>query len=69
MEDRIIKLEVEMEAFRKEVGRMHSSAIALTSEVREIQKTLNQIKYFAMGMAALFVMNEMGLSAVLKGML
>ena len=69
MEDRIIKLEVEMEAFRKEVGRMHSSAIALTEEVRAIQKTLNQIKYFAMGMAALFVMNEMGLATVLKGVL
>lgn len=69
MEDRIIKLEVEMDSFRKEVARMHSSAIALTGEVREIQKTLNQIKYFAMGMAAFVVMNDLGLGALLKGIL
>lgn len=69
MEDRIIKLEMEMASFRKEVARMHSSALALTGEVREIQKTLNQIKYFAMGMAAFVVMNDLGLGALLKGVL
>lgn len=69
MEDRIIKLEVQMETLHGAVERTQSSALALTEEVREIQKTLNQIKYFAMGMAALVVMNDLGITTVLRGLI
>ena len=58
-----------METFRKEVSRMHNSAIALTGEVREIQKTLNQIKYYALGLATYLVINELGITTVLKGLI
>lgn len=69
MEDRIIKLEVQMEALHMAVDHMQTISRELTSEVREIQKSLNQIKYFAMGCCAILVANEMGLSAILKGVL
>ena len=67
MEDRIIRLEVEMDSLHRAVERTQLSALALTDEVREIQKTLNQIKWFAMGICTFVVANDLGLSTVLKG--
>ena len=58
-----------MESLYRAVERTQSSALALTDEVREIQKTLNQIKWFAMGIATFIVANDLGLSTVLRGII
>ena len=66
MEDRIIKLEVEMEALGKSVDRLTQGAALLTEEVRNIQKVLTQIKYFAMGMGALYAMDSTGVLKIIQ---
>ena len=66
MEDRIIKLEVEMEALGKSVDRLTHGAELLTQEVRNIQKVLTQIKYFAMGMGALYAMDSTGVLKIIQ---
>lgn len=66
VKERLTRIEIEVEALYKAVERMQSSATALTSEVRNIQRSLNQIKYFAMGVAFIYAANTLGLPIALK---
>lgn len=66
MEDRLVKLEVEMETLKATFTRMEKAAELLKSEVLLIQKTLNQIKYFAIGGFVVITASEAGVLSALK---
>jgi len=69
IKDRILRLEIEVEALYKSVERLSASAIALQKEVGNIQKNLTQIKYFAMGAVVIMTFDKVGLFKAVSLML
>jgi len=69
IKERILRLEIEVEALYKSVERLSASAIALQKEVGNIQKNLTQIKYFAMGAVVIMTLDKVGLFKALSLML
>lgn len=64
--ERLTRIEVEVDMLASSVDRMQKAGMMLGEEVRSIQKSLNQIKYFAMGMAFIYAANTLGLPVALK---
>lgn len=64
--ERLTRIEVEVDMLANSVDRMQKAGMMLGDEVRSIQKSLNQIKYFAMGMAFIYAANTLGLPIALK---
>ena len=64
--ERLTRIEVEVDMLANSVDRMQKAGMMLGDEVRSIQKSLNQIKYFAMGMAFIYAANTLGLPLALK---
>jgi len=69
IKERILRLEIEVEALYKSVERLSASAIALQKEVGNIQKNLTQIKYFAMGAVVIMTLDKVGLFKAVSLML
>ena len=64
--ERLTRIEVEVDMLANSVDRMQKAGMMLGDEVRSIQKSLNQIKYFAMGVAFIYAANTLGLPIALK---
>lgn len=66
VKERLTRIEVEVDLLHRSVDRMQKAGLILGDEVRGIQKSLNQIKYFAMGVAFIYAANTLGLPIALK---
>lgn len=66
LEDRVLKAEWRIEDHGRLIDELRSEAMSVSKDIREIQSTLHQIKWFAMGALFLYFADQVGLSAALK---
>ena len=66
IEDRTLKLEWNQLDHSRVINELRSDANEINTELRAIQDTLKQIKWFAMGATALYLADSMGISNLLK---
>jgi hypothetical protein len=66
LEHRVIKLELKVEDHTTELKKLQDISIDLRSSLSGIEKTLNQIKYLAMGAVLVILTQSMGITNVLK---
>ncbi len=66
LEHRIIKLELRVEDHGLELKKLQDISIELHKSLSGIEKTLNQIKYLAMGAVLVILSQSIGVVNVLK---
>jgi hypothetical protein len=66
IEHRVIKLELKVEDHATELKKLQDISIDLRSSLSGIEKTLNQIKYLAIGAVLVIVSQSAGITTVLK---
>ena len=66
IEHRVIKLELKVEDHATELKKLQDISIDLRSSLSGIEKTLNQIKYLAMGAVLVILSQSVGITNVLK---
>lgn len=66
LEHRVIKLELKVEDHTAELKKLQDISVDLRSSLSGIEKTLNQIKYLAMGAVLVILTQSMGITNVLK---
>lgn len=66
LEDRLTQVEWSVLDHSRTINDLARDGEVISRELTQIQKTLLQIKYFAMGATALYMANSMGLTSVLK---
>ena len=66
IEHRVIKLELKVEDHADELKKLQDISADLRSSLSGIEKTLNQIKYLAMGAVLVVLTQSMGVTNVLK---
>jgi hypothetical protein len=66
IEHRVIKLELKVEDHADELKKLQDISTDLRNSLTGIEKTLNQIKYLAMGAVFVVLSQSMGITNVLK---
>lgn len=66
IEHRVIRLELKVDDHDEELTELRSTSKALSSALNGIEKTLQQIKWLAMGGALVMFGKELGVEKVLK---
>lgn len=66
IEHRVIKLELKVEDHADELKKLQDISADLRNSLSGIEKTLNQIKYLAMGAVLVVLTQSMGITNVLK---
>jgi uncharacterized coiled-coil protein SlyX len=66
IEHRIIKLELKVEDHAEELKKLQDISRDLRNSLTGIEKTLNQIKYLAMGAVFVVLAQSMGITGILK---
>lgn len=66
LQSRIVRLEVITEAHDKEIRELGISAKELKETLESVQKTLDQIKYIALGALIMVIAQSMGLTKVIE---
>lgn len=66
IEHRVIRLELKVDDHDEELRELRSTSKALSSALNGIEKTLQQIKWLAMGGAIVMFGKELGVEKVLK---
>lgn len=66
IEHRVIKLELKVEDHAEELKKLQDISTDLRNSLTGIEKTLNQIKYLAMGAVFVVLAQSMGITSVLK---
>lgn len=66
IEHRVIKLELRVEDHAEELKKLQDISTDLRNSLSGIEKTLNQIKYLAMGAVLVVLAQSMGIVNVLK---
>lgn len=66
IEHRVIKLELKVEDHADELKKLQDISTDLRNSLSGIEKTLNQIKYLAMGAVLVVLTQSMGITNVLK---
>ena len=66
LEDRVLKAEWRIEDHDRLIDELRREAHSVSTDIRAIQSTLNQIKWFAMGALFLYFADSIGLSETLK---
>lgn len=66
IEHRVIRLELKVDDHDEELKELRSTSKALSSALSGIEKTLQQIKWLAMGAALVLFGKELGVEKVLK---
>jgi hypothetical protein len=66
IEHRVIKLELKVEDHADELKKLQDISTDLRNSLTGIEKTLNQIKYLAMGAVFVVLAQSMGITNVLK---
>jgi uncharacterized coiled-coil protein SlyX len=66
IEHRVIKLELKVEDHADELKKLQDISTDLRNSLSGIEKTLNQIKYLAIGAVLVVLTQSMGITNVLK---
>ena len=66
MEDRVKRLEDATARHDEQIAKLFSQMSDMNSHLTSIQKTLDQIKYIAIGMVIYFTLQEFGFFAAFK---
>jgi hypothetical protein len=66
IEHRVIKLELKVEDHAEELKKLQDISTDLRNSLTGIEKTLNQIKYLAMGAVFVIVAQSVGITNILK---
>lgn len=66
IEHRVIKLELKVDDHATELKKLQDISTDLRNSLSGIEKTLNQIKYLAMGAVLVVLTQSMGITNVLK---
>lgn len=66
LEHRVIKLELKVEDHAEELKKLQDISVDLRSSLSGIEKTLNQIKYLAIGAVLVILSQSVGVTNVLK---
>lgn len=66
IEHRVIKLELKVEDHATELKKLQDISVDLRTSLSGIEKTLNQIKYLAIGAVLVIISQSIGVTNVLK---
>jgi archaellum component FlaC len=66
LENRVVRLEVTQENHSEDIKELRSSHLDMSTKMGNIDKSLNQIKYLAMGALAVVVAQTMGIDQAIK---
>ena len=66
LETRVVKLEVRSENHDEDIKELRESHLDMKTTMHSIEKSLNQIKYLAIGALAVVVAQSMGLDQAVK---
>ena len=66
LENRVVKLEVTQENHSEDIKELREGHLDMKATMHGIEKSLNQIKYMAMGALAVVVAQTIGLDQALK---
>lgn len=66
IEHRVIKLELKVEDHATELKKLQDISVDLRASLSGIEKTLNQIKYLAIGAVLVITAQSIGVTNVLK---
>jgi uncharacterized coiled-coil protein SlyX len=66
IEHRVIKLELRVQDHAEELKKLQDISTDLRKSLSGIEKSLNQIKYLAMGAVLVVLTQSMGITSVLK---
>ena len=69
VESRLLKLEIIVEGHADDLKELSNTSKMLKSSLDAIEKTLQQIKYLAIGGAAVMVANEVGITNAIRKMI
>lgn len=66
LENRVVRLEVNQENHAEDIKELRKGHLDMSSKMGNIEKSLNQIKYLAMGALAVVVAQTMGLDQAVR---
>lgn len=66
MENRVLKLEWQTQEHEKELERLNEKQTEMSDVLNGILKAITKIQYLAYGATALYVIQQVGILAVLK---
>jgi uncharacterized coiled-coil protein SlyX len=66
LENRVVRLEVKTDNHEDDIHELRTTSIDLKTTMHSIEKSLNQIKYLALGALAVVVGQTMGLDKAIK---
>lgn len=69
VDQRLLKLEIIVEGHAEDLRELSNTSKMLKSSLDAIEKTLQQIKYLAIGGAAVLIANEVGITQAIKKIL
>lgn len=69
VDQRLLKLEIIVEGHAEDLRELSNTSKMLKSSLDAIEKTLQQIKYLAIGAAGVLVANEVGITQAIKKIL
>lgn len=69
VESRLLKLEIIVEGHADDLKELSNTSKMLKSSLDAIEKTLQQIKYLAIGGAAVMIANEVGITNAIRKMI
>ena len=69
LENRVVRLEVTQENHAEDIKELRSSHLDMSTKMGNIEKSLNQIKYLAMGALAVVVAQTMGIDQAVRMLL
>lgn len=66
LENRVVRLEVKTDNHEDDIRELRETSIDLKTTMHSIEKSLNQIKYLAIGALAVVIAQTIGLDKALK---
>ena len=66
LENRVVRLEVKTDNHEDDIRELRETSIDLKTTMHSIEKSLNQIKYIAIGALAVVIAQTIGLDKALK---
>ena len=66
LENRVVRLEVKTDNHEDDIRELRETSIDLKTTMHSIEKSLNQIKYLAIGALAVVIAQTIGLDKAIK---
>jgi hypothetical protein len=69
LENRVVRLEVTQENHAEDIKELRAGHLDMSTKMGNIEKSLNQIKYLAMGALAVVIAQTMGIDQAVRMLL